>query len=456
LKSEDKIYSFGGTQNASQDLVIFEETKAPRPLPYIAYGRAGVFCNILLKNQGAQMVICPQCSIEHDSGEEFCRKCGKFLLVVEDPPPEEEKATSKLSCTKCQLLYSRGNYCRKCGSLLMRRASSQESLVQPLQKKSARKWAKEWRRLLNQEKELQTYMSRLETQRDQISSDVLSPLFVRYKDRLESLSGLHQEVETELESIKKRALKEIELLENELKPIQKRLEEFQSLQKLSAITKADFVRERKELRREIRSRERSLKIHRQILSLLPDKMRGDIVFPGSIGNFVRPVNAIAAIVIVTLVIAGSYLVWPRPSPDSAPISKEMAVRPSLPPSPPKPNTAAEGSEAEKIRSLFENIKQANLKKNIDLFMSCYSRDFNDREGKRLDALETWGFFNYLDLSYHLRKQTISGDTAHVTLEWLIRIVKKTGGKQEERKTLLDTTLKKEDGHWKIKEIKTVS
>ncbi|HMK52938.1 MAG TPA: hypothetical protein VK551_10575, partial [Thermodesulfobacteriota bacterium] len=341
------------------------------------------------------MVICPQCSIEHDSGEEFCKKCGKFLLVVEDPPPEEEKATAKLFCTKCQLLYPKGNYCRKCGSLLMRRTSSQESLVQPLEKKSTKRWTNEWRRLLKQERELQSCMSRLETQRDQISSDVLSPLFLRYKERLESLSSLHQEVETELESIKKRALKEIELLESELKPIQKRLEEFQSLQKLSAITKADFVREKKELRREIRSREGSLKIHRQILSLLPDEMSGDIVFPGSIGNFVRPTTTIAAILIVVLVIAGSYFVWPRPSPDSAPISKEMAVSPSLPPSLPKPNAATEGSEAEKIRSLFENIKQANLKKNIDLFMSCYSRDFNDREGKRLDALETWGFFNYL-------------------------------------------------------------
>ena len=456
MKSEDKIYSFGGTQNASQDLVIFEETEPPLPLPYIPCGRARVFCYILLENQGAQMVICPQCSIEHDSGEEFCKKCGKFLLVVEDPPPEEEKATAKLFCTKCQLLYPKGNYCRKCGSLLLRRTSSQESLVQPLEKKSTKRWTNEWRRLLKQERELQSCMSRLETQRDQISSDVLSPLFLRYEERLESLSSLHQEVETELESIKKRALKEIELLESELKPIQKRLEEFQSLQKLSAITKADFVREKKELRREIRSREGSLKIHRQILSLLPDEMSGDIVFPGSIGNFVRPTTTIAAILIVVLVIAGSYFVWPRPSPDSAPISKEMAVSPSLPPSLPKPNAATEGSEAEKIRSLFENIKQANLKKNIDLFMSCYSRDFNDREGKRLDALETWGFFNYLDLSYHLKKQTISGDTAHVTMEWLIRIVKKTGGKQEERKTLLDTTLKKEDGHWKIKEIKTVS
>jgi ketosteroid isomerase-like protein len=89
-------------------------------------------------------------------------------------------------------------------------------------------------------------------------------------------------------------------------------------------------------------------------------------------------------------------------------------------------------------------------------MSCYSRDFNDKEGKRLDALETWGFYNYHDLSYDVKKQTILGDTANVRLEWLIRVTKKVGGQREDRRTLLDVTLKREDGSWKIKEIKTAS
>ena len=122
-------------------------------------------------------------------------------------------------------------------------------------------------RLLKEEKELEFCMSKLEVQRDRVSSDVLNPIFVRYKDRLESLSPLHQEIETELESIRKRASEEIDFLGKELKPIQKRLEEFQSLYKLGAVTKPDFVREKTELRKEIKSRERSLKKHQQILFL---------------------------------------------------------------------------------------------------------------------------------------------------------------------------------------------
>jgi len=402
------------------------------------------------------MVICPQCNIEHDEGEEFCRKCGAFLLAIDDPASGEEKTRVRLLCPKCQLFYKKGNYCRKCGSLLMQGIPSQETDLQPLEKKSVKKWSKEWLRLLKEEKELESCMSKLEGQRDSVSSDVLNPIFVRYKDRLESLSPLHQEIETELESIRKRASEEIDFLERELKLIQKRLEEFQSLYKLGAVTKPDFVREKKELRKEIKSRERSLKNYQQILSLLPDKMGGSLVSPRFTGNLLRPFTLLTASVIILLMVAGGYFLLQRHSQSSRLIAKEIVTSPSAPPSPSSPVTAMEDQEVEKIRSLFENIKQANLKKNIDLFMSCYSRDFNDREGKRLDALETWGFYNYHDLSYDLKKQTISGDTADVRLEWMIRISKKVGGQREDRRTLLDVTLKREDGHWKIKEIKTAS
>jgi ribosomal protein L40E/ketosteroid isomerase-like protein len=406
--------------------------------------------------QEAKMVICPQCNIEHEEGEEFCRKCGSFLLAVEDPTPGEEKTKVKLICPRCQVLYRKGKYCRKCGSLLMQGIPSQETDVQPLEKKSVKRWSKEWLRLLKEEKELESCMSKLEAQRDRVSSNVLNPIFVRYKDRLESLSPLHQEIETELESIRKRASEEIDFLEKELDPIQKRLEEFQSLYQLDAVTKPDFVREKKELRKEIKSRERSLKKRRQILSLLPGKIGGSIVSPGLTGNLLRPFTLLIASVIILLMVAGGYFLWPQYSQPSRPILKAIPISPSPPPSPNRPPTAMEGQEVEKIKSLFENIRKANLQKNIDLFMSCFSRDFNGMEGKRLDTLKMWENYNYLDLSYDFKEQTISGDTANVRLEWLVRTSQKMGKQPREGRTVLDVTLKKEDGHWKIKEIRPVS
>jgi ketosteroid isomerase-like protein len=404
--------------------------------------------------KGIKMVICPQCNIEHNAAEEYCRKCGKFLLTVEEPTPEEEEKKVNLICPKCRVLFRKGNYCRKCGSLLMHGMPSQETDLQPLEKKLVKRWSKEWVRLLSEEKELESCMSKLEAQRDKVSSDVLNPIFVHYKDRLKSLSPLHQEIETELELARKRASEEIDFLEKELKPLQKRLGEFQSLYKLRAITKPDFLREKKELRKEIKSRERSLKKHQQILSLLPGKGEGRHVSPRIVGNLFRPLGLGIAGVILLFMLGGGYFLWQQHALSSMPVSKETVPNP--PPSPTRYQTPPEDRDAEKIRTLFEKIKQANLQKNIDLFMSCYSRDFSDREGKRLDALETWGFFNYHDLSYHLKTQVISGDTANVRLEWLIRISKKAGGKVENKKSLMEVTLKREDGGWKIKEIKSVS
>jgi ketosteroid isomerase-like protein len=402
------------------------------------------------------MVICPQCSIPHGEGDEYCEKCGSFLLAIEDPPSEEERANVKLYCPKCQVLYKKGNYCMKCGSLLMRGTPSKEAGAQRLEKKATKRLSKEWLRLFKEQKALESRMRKLETQREKISVDVLDPLFIRYKERLESLSPLYQEVETELKSIRKRASGEMASLEDELKPIQKRLGEFQSLYKSGAVTKPDFVREKKGLKKEIKLREKSLKKYRQILSLLPAKMGGHTVSAGLAGDLLRPIPLIIVGIIIPLMIAGGYYLWPQHTESGTLVLKEVVVFPSTPSSSNHQPAVMKDNESEKIGSLFENIRQANLQKDIDLFMSCFSSDFNGTETKRLNTLKMWENYNYLDLSYDLKKQTISGDTADVRLEWLVRTSQKMSGRQKNGRTVLDVTLKREDGRWKIVDIKPVS
>jgi hypothetical protein len=399
------------------------------------------------------MVICPQCNIEHDPLEEFCKKCGKFLLSVEDPAPAKEEAEVSLICPKCQVLHKKGKYCRRCGSLLMQQTPSQRVEVRPLEKKSVKKWVKEWLSLLEEEKKLESCIRKLKTQGGSISTKVINPLVVRYQDQLASLFPLHQEIETELESFRKRATEEIDHLQNQLKPIQKRLEEFQSLYKLSAVTKADFLKEKKELTKEIKSIGRSLRKFRHILSLLPGPVGGNVESPELAGGLLRPLTLTTGGVILLLIIAGAYLLWQHRPQFNTPISAE--VTPSPPPSPPDPQPVSENKGVEKIGSVFENIRRANLQKNIDLFMSCFSRDFEDAEGKRKDTLKMWKAFDYHDLSYDLKKQSISGDTADVRLEWVITTSKGVGGKPRTGRTVLDVVLKRQDGHWKIKEIKPV-
>ena len=402
-----------------------------------------------------RMVICPQCNLNHETGEEFCKQCGSFLLSVEDPLLEEERPKTKFFCPRCQVLYKKGNYCPTCGSLLMQRTVFQETGLLS-EKKSVKRCSKEWLRLLEEEKESESCMSKLEAQRDRISDPIFDSLFLRYKDRLKSLSPMRQEIETELASIRKRASEEIDHLEKELKPIQETLGEFCSLCKAGAVTKPDFLREKRELKKEIKSRERCLKKYRQILSLLPAKMGGGITSSRSAGDLFRSLPVFIVSAVLILMVAAGYLFWlQRPQPNK-PAMKETVPSLSASPSPNRPPGAAEDRGVEKIGSLFENIRRANLKKDIDLFMACFSRDFRDMEGKRRETLRMWENYNYLDLSYRLKKQTVSGDKADVTLEWVVRTSQRTSGQQQDGRTVLDVTLKREEGAWKIKEIKPLS
>jgi hypothetical protein len=401
------------------------------------------------------MVICPQCNIEHDPLEEFCSKCGKFLLSVEDPVAAKENTEVSLICPKCQVLHGKGKYCRKCGSLLMQRTTSERVDVQPLDKKLVKRWVKEWLKLLEEERQLKSCMKKLAARGANISTDVINPLIVRYKDQLETLSPLHREIEKELESIRKRTMGEINHLENRLKPVQKRFEEFQSLYRDSAVTRIDFLREKKELKKEITSIERSLRKFRQILSLLPDPAGRNVDTMGFVGGLLRPSTLATAAVILLLIVAGGYLLWQQyPQQFGRPISAESAPPSSS--SPPDPQIVTQNIEVEKIESVFENIRRANLQKNIDLFMSCFSRDFSGTERKRKDTLKMWETFNYHDLSYDMKKQTIVGDAADVRLEWIVKTSERVGGKPHNGRTVLDVTLKREGGAWKIKGIKPVS
>jgi len=135
--------------------------------------------------------------------------------------------------------------------------------------------------------------------------------------------------------------------------------------------------------------------------------------------------------------------------ENSSISKEAV--PSSPDTPKPPST--ENQEIRNIKTLLENIRQANLKKDIDLFLSCYTSNFKDREGKKKATLGFWTKFDYLDLSYDLKNSSISGDTAKVKVEWVIVISSTTGGQQQKSKANLDVKLKKEEGRWKITDVK---
>ncbi len=135
------------------------------------------------------------------------------------------------------------------------------------------------------------------------------------------------------------------------------------------------------------------------------------------------------------------------------ISKEKTETAPSPGPIPSDAPVVEALEIEKIKDLLEHIRQANLQKDIDLFLSCYTSDFKDRDGKKKATLSFWKKFDYLELSYDLKRTSITGDTARVRIEWAIKISPKGARQQQESKTFFDTVLKKEERTWKIQEVK---
>jgi hypothetical protein len=393
----------------------------------------------------------------HETGEEYCRKCGSFLLTDEEEYfLKVEKIETQLICPICQDLYQKGSYCKKCGSLLRQEMESQKTDRQPLEIRWIKNRSKEWLKLLKERRELEVCLKNLETQRNEVSGDAFTLLSARYQERLKELLPLHQEIEAELNSVRRRASEEIGLLEKELKPIQKKLDELKFINKQAGITRVDFLKEKQEVTRSLQTRVRNLKKWRRFLSLLPGDMRKDSVPQGFKEFFFQPSTVLVTISFIILLGTGGYFLhrWYF-HPDRL-IAKETVTPVSTSSFSHLSQTGVADQEIEKIKSLFDTVKQANLQQNIDLFMTCFSRDFTNKEKKRLEALKTWSHFNYIHLSYDLKKQSISGDTADIRLEWLIQSSEKVGGKPEESRIILDTILKKENGHWKIQEIRPVS
>jgi ketosteroid isomerase-like protein len=144
----------------------------------------------------------------------------------------------------------------------------------------------------------------------------------------------------------------------------------------------------------------------------------------------------------------------RSSISSSSISKEAAPAPPAPSLPDAPKTpSVQAQEIGNIMTLLENVRQSNLKKDINLFVSCYASDFENMEGRKRGTIAYWEKFNYLDLSYNLKDLSLSVETAKARVEWLIKTSSKGGDQSQQNKSVLDVAFKKEDGRWKIKEVK---
>jgi len=381
------------------------------------------------------MLFCKKCQVEYEGNSRFCSQCGSFLVRkeavifdTEDPgKTTEEKPKEKFICPDCKIIYEKTKTCIRCGVEVVLLSSIQEKEeAETVQEPEA---GRESPQVLTANEWLESPPQHL-----------ICP--VCKKDHLGGKSCIRCGA----------ALVSAGLPQGEKNPRQSR-----PLEAKKPGPKSPPPPEFKEgLSQEETPDQKTLKgtVEEQIKKgRFARKIKKD--YPRILLNW----SGIAIICIAAgylLWSAYSHIVTKKPDSSAIPLSKETASSPSPASSviPPSSASPTEAEEIEKIRNLLENVRKANLRKNIDLFLSCYSNDFKDREGKKKSTLESWENFNFLDLTYDLVTHSVSGNAVRARVEWLVRFSPKSGGQPQESKTTLDVIFKKEDATWKIGEIKS--
>ena len=408
-------------------------------------------------------LICPNCKIIYESGSS-CIKCESALVPQASFQAKEEPKISpdleaeaepsqvqtiqeqlvqaprkKLICPACEIIYERGNSCVRCGSGLVSQTEFQE-------KKKPKS-------------------SDTEVSPSALDLDVgTGPALPAHEEADLEWPSLTSPKKQDSDGVEKVQKKELEVFPT--MGVEEDFFETQPSQQHPPKKSSDDSQKRSSLPAKPKKDYRRLFLEVGGITIMA--LAGGYFLWSVYSNLVRkepaPRTVISRSTVSQTLPTSSSSTNPartgtesgesKPKEESSSISKEAAPSPLSPPDTSK-TPSAEIRETRNIETLLENIRQANLRKDIDLFISCYASNFKDREEKRRTTLVFWTKFDYLDLSYDLKNASISGDTAKVKVQWVITISSKTGKPPQTTKANLDVKLKKEEGGWKIEEVKQV-
>jgi uncharacterized protein YbaR (Trm112 family)/ketosteroid isomerase-like protein len=403
-------------------------------------------------------LICPACKIIYESGE-VCIKCESALVPQTPSQTKEEPKISlgsevegdplqvqtiqeqlietprkKLICPACKIIYERGNSCVRCGSDLVLQTEFQEK---------------------EKPKSSDTEVSLSALDLD-IGTGPARPAQEEVDFEWPSLTSPKRRDPGAIGKGKKKELEAVPTME-----VEEDFPKTQTSQQQPPKRSTDDSEKRSSLPGKPKKDYRRLFLEVGGITIMA--LAGGYFLWSVYSNLIRkepdPKTLISKSAVSQILPASSSSTNPattgmesgesKAKEESSSISKETV--PSPPDTSKPPST--EIQEIRNIETLLENIRQANLKKDIDLFISCYASNFKDREGKKRTTLAFWTKFDYVDLSYDLKNSSISGDTAKVKVEWVIKISSTTGRQQQKSKSNLDVKLKKEEGGWKIEEVK---
>ena len=178
----------------------------------------------------------------------------------------------------------------------------------------------------------------------------------------------------------------------------------------------------------------------------------------SAAKFRKPLGAAA---VVLLLIVGALLVWRqdrRAVPDLA-----QQARPTVPAAelaekeaPANRKKVNESGLKAEVEAVFDNIRQANLKKNLDLFMGTLSEFYPEMDKKQQEIIKTWKKFNFRDMAFTINKlEEIDPNKTMAEVKWFTtsQNVATKGWRTQEFQYRVWLT--NEQDQWKISKIEQI-
>ncbi len=171
--------------------------------------------------------------------------------------------------------------------------------------------------------------------------------------------------------------------------------------------------------------------------------------PGQPERTSRGVGRWVAVVLVVVVVAGVYYLWPK-APDRKPVGP-----PGLPPGIGSGSDKAD-TLARDVERLAERIRAAHMKKDMNLFISCYAPSYPNLGELERQTYENWKNYDFKNVSYHIANLRRTGpNQAMAEFIWNFQLINNQTKAAEMHRAVVDVVLEETGGVWKIRESKDI-
>lgn len=165
-----------------------------------------------------------------------------------------------------------------------------------------------------------------------------------------------------------------------------------------------------------------------------------------------------SLTLMLVILGASLIVYFIQGPTPAPAPPgDLADRPAgeVPGQPPASKPPAASVQAEVIK-VFEQIREANLGKDIVLYMNALSAVYPELDKKRREITQTWEKFDYNDMDFTVKGiQELNKDTALVDVTWTTSALQRATRQLRQDEYHYRVWFARELGQWRITKIEEV-